>query len=1124
MQQIADWLKNLGMSEYAQRFAENDIDMAVLPDLTDQHLKELGLSLGHRLKMLRAIRDLGGATVAPTAPSRPLETEPTRRDDAERRQLTVMFTDLVGSTALSAKLDPEDLRSVIGAYHKCVADTVARFDGYVAKYMGDGVLIYFGYPEAHEDDTEHAVRAGLALIEAVSTLGIQEPLQVRIGVATGLVVVGDLVGSGEAQERGVVGETPNLAARLQGIAAPNTVVIAEGTRRLIGSLFELEDLGPRDLKGIAGAARAWAVLRARPVESRFEALRATGLTAFIGREEETELLLRRWSRAKTGEGQVVLACGEAGIGKSRLTAALLERLANEPHTRLRYFCSPQHTDSALYPVIGQMERAAGLAHDDSPQTRLDKFDALLAQTTTSIEDAALFAEMLSLPNDGRYPVLDLAPQQRRQRTLEALVRQVETLTGRGPVLMIFEDAHWVDPTSLEAFGRTVDRIKTLPVLLIVTFRPEFNAPWVGRSHVTSLTLNRLGEREAAAIVARLAGSKELPADVMANIVDRTDGIPLFVEEMTKAVLEAGGEGAVEHTLAAVPSPALAVPASLHASLMARLDRLGPAKEVAQIGAVIGREFSHSLLDAVARKQETALASALNRLVEVGLLFRQGIPPHATYLFKHALVQDAAYGTLLREARRALHARIAETVEKEFAEIADSQPELLARHCTEAGLIEKAASLWGKAGQRSLARSALIEATTQLNRALAQISTLSGTPALRREQIKFQVALANALMHTKGYAAPDTVACLDQARLYMEQAEALGEPPEDPLMLFSVLYGFWVANVVAFNGDAVRDLATQFLALAEKQRATIPLMIGHRLMGRSLLDTGDIAEGRAHCDQAVALYDPAKHRSLATRFGQDSRVATLSFRLRALWLLGYPDAALADANHALNDAREIGQAAALMFALAEAAATNIFCGNYAAASTQVDELVTLADEKGGSLWKPWGMMLRGCVFAAAGDASNAIQMITSGITAYRSTGSTMWEPLYLPYLARAYAELGQFDDAWRYIGAAMTAVETTKERWAEADIQRTAGEITVMSPQRDEAEAETYFERALAISRAQQAKSWELRAAMSMARLWRDQGKRRRGYDLLAPVYGWFTEGFDTLDLKEAKSLLEQLKA
>src|SRR5580692_8253592 len=474
VQQIADWLKTLGMSEYAQRFAENDIDIAVLPHLTDQHLKDLGVSLGHRLKMLHAVAQLAGA--APATPQPAPVTEPKSQDTAERRQVTVMFSDLVGSTALSARMDPEDLREVISAYQKCVAETVQRFGGFVAKYMGDGVLIYFGYPHAHEDDAERAVRAGLELVAAVSDLKTHAALQTRVGIATGLVVVGDLIGSGASQEQAIVGETPNLAARLQGVAEPNSVVIAESTRKLLDNLFELEDLGARDLKGVAGPARAWAVLRASSAEGRFEAMHATGLTDLVGREEELDLLQRRWSKVKTGEGQVVLLSGEAGIGKSRLTAALLERLADEPHTRLRYFCSPQRTDSAFYPIIGQMEHAAGLAHDDTPRARLDKLCAVLAQTSTSIEDAALFAEMLSLPNDGRYPALELTPQQRRQRTLEALISQLKALTRRNPVLMIFEDAHWTDPTSLEAFGWVVDVIATLPVLLIVTFRPEFEAP------------------------------------------------------------------------------------------------------------------------------------------------------------------------------------------------------------------------------------------------------------------------------------------------------------------------------------------------------------------------------------------------------------------------------------------------------------------------------------------------------------------------------------------------------------------------------------------------------------------------------------------------------------------------
>jgi DNA-binding winged helix-turn-helix (wHTH) protein/predicted ATPase len=1069
-----------------------------------------------------------GAAAAVEGPVRDLRAPvPERPPTAERRQLTVVSCELLLGQG-AARMDPEDLRDVVRAYHGCVSETAARFNGMIGDTFGNAVFVHFGYPAAHEDDAEQAVRCGLELCAAVTRIAVvagletRAPLQTRVGIATGVVVASDPTGAAGARERGIIGETPNLAARLQGIAEPNTVVIAEGTRRLLGDLFELQDLGAREFKGTTRPVRAWAVLQASSVESRFEALHASNLTALVGREEESELLLRRWLRAKAGQGQVVLLSGEAGIGKSRLTAALSERLASELHARLRYFCSPQHTDSAFYPIIGQIERAVGMGHDDTPQTRLDKLDGIFMQTSTSIEDAALFADMLSLPNDGRYPALDLDPQQRRQRTLGAVLSHIEALARQGLVLMSFEDVHWIDPTSLELLGRAVDRIRSLRVLLVVTFRPEFAPPWIGRPHVTALTINRLAEREVAVMIDQVVGDKLLPASIRQDIIERTDGIPLFVEEMTKAVLEAEGEGEARRTVAAVPFPALAIPASLHASLMARLDRLGTAKEVAQIGAAIGREFSYALLAAVVRQPVAEMGSALDRLVQAGLLFRQGEPPHATYLFKHALVQEAAYGTLLREPRRTLHARIAEALESQFADIAQSQPELLARHCTEAGQIEKAAGLWANAGQRSLERSALVEAAEQLTRALAQIAVLPATPALRREQIKLQVTLIAPLIDVKGFAAPETKAAAERARLLIEQAEALGEPPEDPLLLIYVLYGFWVANLGAFNGDVIRDLAAHFLALAEKQGATIPLMIGHRLMGVSLLCTGDIAQGRAHLDRAIALYDPAEHRPLATRFGHDTGVVVLTFRSWALWLLGYPRAALRDADDALKNAREMGRAATLMHALSRIGTLDILCGNYSVATARTSELFALAEEKGALFWKAGGMALQGCALTLTGKASDAVHMIPSAITTFRSMGVTLFVPLYLSHLARAYVELRKIDDAWRCIGEAMTAVETTKERWCEADIHRIAGEIALLSPEPDAAKAQAYFDRALAVAREQEAKSWELRAAMSMARLWRAQGKRQQARELLAPVYGWFTEGFDTPDLKEARALLDTL--
>ena len=690
--------------------------------------------------------------------------------------------------------------------------------------------------------------------------------------------------------------------------------------------------------------------------------------------------------------------------------------------------------------------------------------------------------------------------------------------------MIFEDVHWIDPTSLEALGRGIDRIKSVGVLLIVTHRPEFEPPWLGRPYVTALNLNRLGQREIDAMIERVAGNHTLPEAIRQDIIERTDGIPLFVEEMTKAVLEAESEGRSEHAIAAIPSPTVAVPASLHASLMARLDRLGPAKEVAQIGAVIGREFSHTLLTAVMRERSTILQSALDRLITAGLVFRHGVPPHSIYLFKHGLVQDAAYSTLLRDRRRALHARIAETLVAQRPEIVDSQPEVVGRHYTDAGLIEKAASFWARAGRLSLARSAFVEAIAQLNRAIDQIATLPITRNLRQEQIRLQVALITPLIHVKGYSSPETRAATERARVLIENAEALGEPLEDPLLLYSVLFGFWVANAVAFNGELAPKLAREFLDIAEKSRATFPIMMGHSILGLSLLLTGHLAQARAHYDHAMTLYDPQAHRPLAMRFGQDTGVAILSYRSLASWMLGYPDAALTDTSNMLKDAREIDQAATTVFALNYAVATYFLCGTFTTAKAMADELFELADEKGALFWKPVGVLYRGWLCTVAGQANEAVKLLTSGLAAFRLTGSTQFTPVSLSLLAKAHADLGQFGDAWRCVGEAETVVKTTGERWWEAEISRVAGDIALLTSDHDAANAEGYFQRALTIAREQQAKSWELRAAMSLARLWRGQGKVQQARELLAPVYGWFTEGFDTRDLKDAKTLLKELAA
>jgi class 3 adenylate cyclase len=1111
---IDGWLRRIGLAQYAEMFRANDIDGEMLGRLTNDDLKDIGVaSFGHRKKLLEAIAELAGN--APALPQ-PALIEPKTPDTAERRQVTVMFSDLVGSTALSARMDPEDLREVISAYQKCVAGTVQRFGGFVAKYMGDGVLVYFGYPQAHEDDAERAVRAGLELIGAVSALKSNAPLQTRVGIATGLVVVGDLIGSGEAQERGIVGETPNLAARLQGIAEPNTVVIAEATRKLLGNLFELRDLGPKDLKGITGPARAWAALRASSVESRFEALHGSGLTELVGREEELELLLRRWAKAKAGEGQVVLLSGEAGIGKSRLTAALLERLATEPHTRLRYFCSPQHTDSAFYPIIGQMERAAGLTHDDTPPAKLDKLDLLLAPTSTSKQEAALFAEMLSLPNDGRYPALDLPPPQRRQRTLEALIAQIEALTRSAPVLMIFEDAHWTDPTSLEAFGRAVDRIRTLRVLLIVTYRPEFEPPWIGRPHVTALTINRWAERDIDAMIDGVVGNKHLPASVRQDIIERSDGIPLFVEEMTKAVLEAANEGTAERVVAVIPSPSVAVPASLHASLMARLDRLGPAKELAQIGAAIGREFSHGLMAAVAGKPEAEVQPALDRLVAAGLLFRQGSPPHATYLFKHALVQDAAYGTLLRGPRQELHARIAAATETGMPERVEREPELLAYHYAEAGQPDTAAGYWLAAGRLAARRSANSEAVAHLRRGIAAVRGLPETVERNRLELALQLALGPALVSSRGFGDAEASTGYQRAA---ELARRLGDDRDR----FAATWGLWITIRAKSASDHMR-LRLQYLGemveAAERTGDAELLLQAHHSSWSTRIWNGEFASASEHVRSGLALYDPERHRHHALMYGgHDPGVCGNGQGAVALWALGWPDRAVQSARESIVLGETLDHLPSLLHSLWFATSVYFLRRQAADVLACSARLLALGSEHGLKLYEAIGGVFHGWALIQQLDAQAGLAELRAAVATYATTAHVNLD-LYRAILAEAELRAGNFEEGT----AVLIQGERSTDEWWRAGYLRLRGDLLLRGPNDDRGAAERLYRQAISVAAGQQAKSLELRAATSLAMLLGEQGRRSEGYAVLAPVYGWFTEGFGTLDLKEAKALLGELHA
>jgi class 3 adenylate cyclase/predicted ATPase len=1108
MQQIADWLRTIGMAEYVERFAENGISVEALPHLTDQDLKDIGVLLGHRRIMLAAIGKQASAT--PSTPEPTDRAEPKPQDTAERRQVTVLFSDLVGSTVLSARMDPEDLREVISAYQRCVAETVRRFNGFVAKYMGDGVLVYFGYPQAHEDDAERAVRAGLELIRAVTALGAPVSLQTRVGIATGLVVVGDLIGTGQAQERGIVGETPNLAARLQGVAEPNVAVIAEGTRRLLGSLFELEPLGLQDLKGIAGPVPAWAVLRPSSVEGRFEAMRTASLTELVGREEESELLMRRWSRAKTGEGQVVLVSGEAGIGKSRLTAALLERLATESYTRLRYFCSPQHTDSALYPIIGQMERAAGFVYDDKPQARLDKLDAVLGQTST--QDAALFAEMLSLPNDGRYPALELTPPQRRQRTLEALTSQLAELASQNPVLMIFEDAHWADATSLELFGRVVDRLQTLRVLLIVTFRPEYDPPWIGQPHVMAMTINRLSQRDVDAMIDRVVGNKLLPASIRQDIIERTDGIPLFVEEMTKAVIEAGSEGAAREVAAAVPSAALAVPASLHASLMARLDRLGgPAKELAQIGAAIGREHPHELLALVTRKPDAELEAALDRLVTAGLLFRQGLPPHATYLFKHALVRDVAYGSLLRDQRQHLHGRIADVLAEHFPTTVEAEPEVMAHHYREAGMADAASTYFERAGDRAAARSAYIEATAHFRAAIEEADRLPQKDERARRALTLLLKLGPAVGLTIGEWKPEVEAVYRRAR---DLGREVGDGPE----LFRATWGLW-HYASRKSGGQSRKWTEELTSLAQRLGdETLLLEAQHCRWGDELFG-GNVPQLLETTDEGIRCYDAKRHAHLADAFGgHDPGGCALGGHSIGLALRGFPDQARRTLEKAFGLAEFLSHPPSIGLVHRHGGFIFIILRDRHSGERMGERLVALAEKFDLPVFRWQGRYWMGWAKAQGITLSEGLAFMEE---AFPFIVNEQLYKLFGCPLAEARFDAGHVTDALALVDQAVNTGEGPGSGLYVPEIHRLRG-VFLRNLGSPAEEVESALRTALQVAEEQGALLLKLRAATSLARLWRDQGKRNEARELLAPVYGWFTEGFDTLDLKEAKALLDEL--
>ena len=1100
MLNVARWLAEQGLGHHAEAFAANGIGGDILRELTDVDLRELGLNLGDRKRLLKAIAALdAGSTDAPAETGEPCAT-PAISHEAERRRLTVMFVDLVGSTALSATLDPEDMREVIRAYQNTVAGEIGRFEGHVAKFMGDGVLAYFGYPRAHEDEAEQAVRAGLALAQTVGRLKAptSKPLSARIGIATGLVVVGNLVGEGAAEEHAVVGDTPNLAARLQALADPGRVVIADATRRLLGMGFEIEDLGEREFKGIGEPVPVFAVRGERPVESRFEAKSGPSLLPLVGRDQELALLLERWAQAKAGEGQGILLVGEAGIGKSRIGRALLDALADEPHTRIRYQCSPYHTDSALWPVIQQLSRAADLAADDPVEAKLDKLEALLAQAGGRAA-APLVAELIGLDGAARYGALGLTPQVQRARTLETLVEQLLGLATRQPILMVLEDAHWIDPTTLELIEQCLDRIADRGVLILLTSRPEHQPELAAHPHVTRLTLNRLSRAAVEAIVERLQGGTIIPTETIAAIIARTDGMPLFVEELTKAVLETGET---------------AIPASLHDSLMARLDRIPEVKEVAQTAACIGREFPHAVLAAVVQQDEDLLCGALDQLIGSGLIFRRGTPPAATYTFKHALVQDAAYESLLRSRRQELHGRIARRLEELFPETVASEPEVLARHHGAAGDMEKAFQYWLEAGRRAAERSANLEAIQHLIKARDALATLPDNPERIRHELDVLMTLGPAFSAAKGFAAGEVEQTYVRVRALWH---VLGEADQSP----AALQGLRVLYVARGDLVAAGELGDELLALGEREGSPSHQFEGHLALGIVGEFRGQFAIARSHLERALALFDPTRMGSLVRQPTGNPLVTCLGHLATLLFLAGFPEQSRQRSREALDMARASAHPFSLAQALGSPGVVNFFGRPFLDARNAV-ALVALAEEQRFDFWHVHGLAMRGWANAAEGRTEEGVTDLRDALAAAATMGADLVRAYGLTALAATLGQTGEVQEALSLLAEQRRLAIRTGVACQDTPVRLLEGELRLKLPSHDLAIVEACFRDALAIARRQESRMLELRAATSLARLWRDQGRRADAHDLLAPVYGWFTEGFGTVNLKEAKALLDEL--
>jgi class 3 adenylate cyclase/tetratricopeptide (TPR) repeat protein len=1125
MSNIRQWLEELILDQYADAFEENDIGVALIPSLDHDVLKDIGVSIaGHRLKILNAAKHQSD-TFSQPAREAVQETSPGRIQEksqvpgeAERRQLTVMFCDLVGSTSLSERLDPEDLRVLMAAYRKAAADVVARYDGHVAQYLGDGVMAYFGWPRAHEDDGERAVRAALDIVAAVKRVDAADPLQLRVGIATGPVVVGEGMDDDAEANKLAVGETPNLAARLQGQAGADEIVIAQGTHDLIRGAFDYDDLGAQNLKGIQDLVHAWRVKGASQAEGRFEAQSVGGLTSFVGRETEIAMLLDRWAQAKDGEGQVVLLEGEPGIGKSRLTQVLRERLADQPHIRLRYQCSPYYANSAFYPIIDQMERAAGFAREDSNDAKLDKLETVLAQSAEDVSIVApLISAMLSLPID-RYPPLNLSPQRQKDDIIAALAAQVIALSEQQPLLMLFEDAHWCDPTTLETMTAVIGQIEAAPVLLVITYRPEFDPPWTGHGHVVAQSLSRLGKRQGADLVARVTGGKALPDEVLEQIIAKTDGIPLFVEELTKTVLEAGYlKDTGNHYELDGPLPPLAIPSTLQDSLMARLDRLSPVKEVAQTGACIGREFSYELLAAVSPLRDNELQDALQQLVNSELIFRRGSPPESIYSFKHALVQDSAYETLLRSRRQQLHQTIASVLREQFAEQVRTEPALLARHLTEAGLYEKAIPTWHQAGQAAFLASSYAEAIANIKTALDLLQHIDNEAKCGQMEVGLQTLLGLSYQNSVGFGAPETGKAMARAGELLDHAGSMAEK----VSILSVTAGnHWLAGDVS---AAAMYYERAFEVAKESEDADL-VTLSKGLYGAILLHVGRGLEGARLISEMLAAYDRSRHRDLAIQLlGMDIEASVLVWFGWTLTQLGDFDQAREVAKRGVDVAKAGGHPFTIAQTLSIAALTYNLMGDYKSGFATADEGVKFSEEQGILFWLAISLLVRGFARGRDNDLENGLHDMERGRGLAADVGSTYTVVWSYAATAELLMLTNRFDDADQYLQLDIQKIELAVGTEAVPNFLRLKADLEVARHGVDSQGAESSLRQGLEISRETRYRYNELRTAISLARFWQVRGDIDEARDLLTGVLAGFNEGLDTEYMKEAQSVLASLR-